>query len=98
MRLPTDRQASLAASQLAYHREKLPWIRERMEENENLLRKRLGASGQDRIVLAGGFAVAIDERGVLLVSRLPAAGSRFEQLELPSTTATSPAESPQQAA
>jgi hypothetical protein len=58
MRRPTERRAYLAARQLAHHRERLPWMRERMEENERLLRERLEESGERRLVLSGGFAVA----------------------------------------
>ena len=82
MRRPTERRASLAAKQLAHHRERLPWMRERMEENERLLRERLEESGERRLVLPGGFAVACAEDGGVVVGRLPRVGSRFEQLEL----------------
>jgi hypothetical protein len=82
MRRPTERRVSLAAKQLAHHRERLPWMRERMEENERLLRGRLEESGERRLVLPGGFAVAVAEGGGVIVGRLPAPGSRFEQLEL----------------
>jgi hypothetical protein len=82
MRRPTERRASRAAKQLVHHRERLPWMRERMEENERLLLERLEASGERRLVLPGGFAVALAEDGGVIVGRLPAAGSRFEQLEL----------------
>ena len=82
MRRPTKRRASLAAKQLAHHRERLPWMQERMEENERLLREHLEESGERRLVLPGGFAVARAEDGGVIVGRLPRAGSRFEQLEL----------------
>jgi hypothetical protein len=54
MRRLTERRAYLAAKQLAHHRERLPWMRERMEENERLLRERLEESGERRLVLPGG--------------------------------------------
>jgi hypothetical protein len=79
---PTELRASLAAKQLVHHRQQLPWMRERMEENERLLRERLEASGKRRLVLPGGFAVTLAEDGGVIVGRLPAPGSRFEQLEL----------------
>src|SRR5215216_2546701 len=82
MHRPTERQVSLAAKQLAHHLERLPWMRERMEENERLLRERLEASGERRLVLPGGFTVALAKDGGVLVGRLPEPGSRFEQLEL----------------
>jgi hypothetical protein len=82
MRRPTERRASLAAKQLAHHRERLPWMQERMEENERLLREHLDESGERRLVLPGAFAVARAEDGGVIVGRLPRAGSRFEQLEL----------------
>ena len=82
MRRPTERRASLAAKQLAHHRERLPWMQERMEENERLLREHLDESGERRLVLPGGFAVARAEDGGVIVGRLPRAGSRFKQLEL----------------
>jgi hypothetical protein len=82
MRPPTERRAYLAAKQLAHHRERFPWMRERMEENERLLRERLEESGERRLVLSGGFAVARAENGEVIVGRLPIAENRFEQLEL----------------
>ncbi len=82
MRRLTERRASLAAKQLAHHRERLPWMRERMEENERLLRERLEESGERRLVLPGGYAVARAEDGAAVVGQLPAPASRFEQLEL----------------
>ena len=82
MRRLTERRASLAAKQLAHHRERLPWMRERMEENERLLRERLDESGERRLVLPGGYAVARAGDGGVIVGRVPRAGSRFEQLEL----------------
>ena len=45
MRRPTERRAYLAARQLAHHRERLPWMRKRMEDNERLLREHLEESG-----------------------------------------------------
>ena len=81
MRRPTERRAYLAARQLAHHRERLPWMRERMEENERLLRERLEESGERRLVLSG-FAIARAENGRVIVGRLPLAENRFEQLEL----------------
>lgn len=67
MRRPTERRAYLAARQLAHHRERLPWIRERMEENERLLRERLEESGERRLMLPGGFAIARAENGRVIV-------------------------------
>ena len=58
MRRPTERRAYLAARQLAHHRQRFPWMHERMEENERLLRERLKESGKQRLVLSGGFAIA----------------------------------------
>ena len=94
MRRPTERRAYLAARQLAHHRERLPWMHERMEENESLLRERLkeeikqsdrgGAPkerGERRLVLSG-FAIARAENGRVIVGRLPLAENRFKQLEL----------------
>lgn len=81
MRRPTERRAYLAARQLAHHRERLPWMRERMEENESLLRERLKECGERRLVLSG-FAIARAENGRVIVGRLPLAENRFEQLEL----------------
>jgi hypothetical protein len=82
MRRPTETRATLAAKQLAHHRERLPWMRERIEENERLLRERLEESGEWQLVLPGGFTVVRTEDGRVIVGRLPQAGSRFEQLEL----------------
>ena len=81
MRRPTERRAYLAARQLAPHRERLPWMRERMEENESLLRERLKERGERRLVLSG-FAIARAENGRVIVGRLPLAENRFQQLEL----------------
>jgi hypothetical protein len=82
MRRPTERRAYLAARQLAHHRERLPWMRERMEENERLLRERLEESGERRLMLPGGFAIARAENGRVIVGRLSLPENRFEQLEL----------------
>jgi hypothetical protein len=71
MRGLTERRASLEAKQLAHHRERLPWMQERMEENERLLREHLDESGERRLVLPGGFAVARAEDGGVIVGRLP---------------------------
>lgn len=79
---PTERRVFLAAKQLAHHRQRLPWMRERMEENESLLRERLEESGERRLVLSGGFAVARAEDGGVIVGRLPIEENHFEQLEL----------------
>ena len=81
MRRPTKRRAYLAARQLAHYRERLPWMRERMEENESLLRERLKERGERRLVLSG-FAIARAENGRVIVGRLPLAENRFQQLEL----------------
>jgi hypothetical protein len=81
MRRPTESRAYLAARQLAHHRERLPWMRERMEENESLLRERLKERGERRLVLSG-FAIARAENGRVIVGRLPLAENRFQQLEL----------------
>jgi hypothetical protein len=81
MRRPTERRAYLAARQLAHHRERLPWMRERMEENESLLRERLKERGERRLVLSG-FAIARAENGRVIVGRLPLAENSFQQLEL----------------
>jgi hypothetical protein len=81
MRRPREKRAYLAARQLAHHRERLPWMRERMEENESLLRERLKERGERRLVLSG-FAIARAENGRVIVGRLPLAENRFEQLEL----------------
>jgi hypothetical protein len=81
MRRPTERRAYLAARQLAHHRERLPWMRERMEENESLLRERLKERGERRLVLSG-FAIARAENGRVIVGRLPLAENSFKQLEL----------------
>ena len=82
MRRLTERRAYLAAKQLAHHRERLLWMRERMEENERLLRERLEDSGERRLELSGGFAIARAENGGVIVGQLPLAENRFEQLEL----------------
>jgi hypothetical protein len=81
MRRPTERRAYLAARQLVHHRERLLWMRERMEENESLLRERLKERGERRLVLSG-FAIARAENGRVIVGRLPLAENRFQQLEL----------------
>jgi hypothetical protein len=56
-------------------------MRERMEENESLLRERLKERGERRLVLSG-FAIARAENGRVIVGRLPLAENRFQQLEL----------------
>ncbi len=58
MRRLTERRAYLAAKQLA-HRERLPWMRERMEENERLLSERLEESGERRLLLTSGMPLRV---------------------------------------
>jgi len=81
---PTERQAALAAWQLHYHRSRLPWIQERMRDNEALLLLHLTRLGADATVLPGGYRVEVHasiDGGVGIEKLAPE--SPYEQLVLP---------------
>lgn len=83
-RIPTERQASLAAKQLHYHREKLHWIQSRMSQNEELLRLYLTRLETDMAVLPGGFRVGGNPASAqqLAIEKLTPK-NLYEQLALP---------------
>lgn len=56
--VPTERQAVLAARQLHYHRARLRWIEDRVEENQALLLSYLTRLGTGATVLPGGYLVS----------------------------------------
>ena len=83
-RLPTERQAALAARQLHYHRERLGWIRDRIQDNEALLLLYVTRLGTCTTVLPGGYRVTVKPAAppedVAIEKLTPE--SRHEQLEL----------------
>ena len=83
-RTPTERQAAFAARQLHYHREKLRWIRERMSQNEDLLRLYLTHLDTATAVLPGGFRISCNPAfaGELAIEKLQPK-NLYEQLTLP---------------
>lgn len=78
--VPTDKQAAKAAKQLAYHRERYTRMEQRMAENTAALHHYLRANDQKAAVLAGGYAVALDEKGGIAVSPPTSADHGFTQL------------------
>ena len=80
----TERRAARAARQLLYHRERLAWMEERMEENLALLETYLVAAGEDRAIVAGGYVLALSSAtptAPVAVERVPRA-ARADQLRL----------------
>jgi hypothetical protein len=87
----TEKGAARAARQLLFHRQRIGWMLERISTNENALREYIAhgsrsgdappGSAPERMILPGGFAVAVDERGEVLVERLAGCGG-FVQLTL----------------
>ena len=53
----TERRAADAARQLLYHQRLMEWISRKTEENEATLKSYLIASGEDRVVLLGGYVL-----------------------------------------
>ena len=84
MRPPTERQAALAARQLHYHRERLGWLRDKMQENEALLTLYLTGLETRAAVLPGGYRISGEhaslDRDVAVEKLSPAAP--YEQLSL----------------
>ena len=76
----TDKQAANAAHQLAYHRERIPQIEQRMAENAAALDHYLQANDQEAALLPGGYAIATDDDGEIAVSAPANADHGFTQL------------------
>lgn len=53
----TERRAARAARQLLYHRRLSEWIFRKTIENEATLESYLIGSGEDRVVLLGGYTL-----------------------------------------
>ena len=80
----TERRAADAARQLFYHRRLMEWISRKTEENEATLERYLICSGEDRVVLLGGYALeraGENQESAVEVSE-PIAGTEYEQLKL----------------
>lgn len=80
----TERRAAQAARQLLYHRRLLEWISRKTAENEAILEGYLIGSGEQRVVLLGGYVLECageDRESAVEVSE-PIAGPEYEQLEL----------------
>lgn len=56
-RSPTEKQASSAAKQLHYHRERLRWMQEKIRRNEALLLLYLSDREADTAILPGGYRI-----------------------------------------
>ena len=81
----TDRQAANAAKQLAYHRERIEQIEQRMAENAAALDHYLQANDQEAALLPGGYAIArlqpsADDEGEIAVSAPANSDHGFTQL------------------
>lgn len=80
---PTEKQASSAAKQLHYHRERLQWMREKMRHNEALLLLYLSVRDADTAILPGGYRIhgrISSAHCVEVEKRVPR--NPYEQLEL----------------
>ncbi len=87
----TEKGAARAARQLIFHRERIGWMLERIAANEGALREYvahnarsgdiLPESAQRRLILPGGFIVAVDHSGEVVVERMASRGG-FVQLTL----------------
>ena len=76
----TDRQAANAAKQLAYHRERIEQIEQRMAENAAALDHYLQANDQETVILPGGYAIAATDEDEIAVSVPANADHGFTQL------------------
>lgn len=82
--MPTEKRAAKAAGQLLFHRERLEWMRRKIEENELALRsflKEYEAEVGERVPLFGGLAATLTPEGGVFVE-VVAGASGFEQLSL----------------
>ncbi len=87
----TEKGAARAARQLLFHRERIGWMLERISVNEQALREYVTAhsgsghapprSASERVVLPGGFVVAVDHSGEVVVERMVSRGG-FVQLTI----------------
>ncbi len=81
----TERRAAKAARQLLYHRGLSEWISRKTAENEAILEGYLVGSGEDRVVLLGGYVLeraGEDGESAVEVSE-PITGPEYEQLVIP---------------
>lgn len=76
----TDRQAANAAKQLAYHREYIAFVEQRMAENAAALDHYLQVNDQEAAMLPGGYAIVTDDEGEIAVSAPASADHGFTQL------------------
>ena len=76
----TERQAANTAKQLAYHRERIAFMEQRIAENAAALDHYLQANDQEAAVLPGGYAIAADDEGEIAVSPPANADHGFTQL------------------
>ena len=80
----TERRAARAARQLLYHRRLLEWISRKTIENEATLESYLIGSGEDRVVLLGGYVVerAGENQESLVEVSEPISEPEYEQMDL----------------
>lgn len=76
----TPPAVSKAARQLLYHRERLPWMQERMNLNNTFLEQFLTMQGTDRAHLPHGYVVERSEVGLYVAQTVNSQG--YEQLSL----------------
>ncbi len=90
MRRPTERRASLAAKQLAHHRERLPWMQERMEENERTTTRiaEIAAWFTRRVLSPKNTAAAMASAATTPICAAPTPIIRTRTSATPSPTAT----------
>lgn len=78
----TERRAAMAARQLLYHRRRIRWMAERMEENAADLETYLIGQGKEATVVPNGYAIAVTDDGEIAVQE-PQVGEEYEQLKIP---------------
>lgn len=76
----TLRQLLKMIRQLHYHRERLEWMRRRIEENEQVIILELISRGKQKLAI-GGFKASLGEEGEVVIEKLPPVA--FDQPELP---------------
>ena len=76
----TDKQAANAARQLAYHRERIEQIEQRMAENAAALDHYLNANDREAVILPGGYAISTTDEDEIAVSAPANADHGFTQL------------------
>lgn len=76
----TLRQFIRITRQLHYHRKRIDWMKQKMEENERAIISELIARGKEKLAV-GGFLVRLKEESEVVIEKLPPIA--FDQPALP---------------